>query len=91
MSHTNSMTKVDRRDAKLAMAHIYVAFIALLLGGLAGLLQVFVRSGQFTLPARHWLLSSINSSWCITRSYINYILYLRLPNCKCKSNIWYVH
>ena len=40
MSHTNSMTKVDRRDAKLAMAHIYVAFIALLLGGLAGLLQV---------------------------------------------------
>lgn len=51
MSHTNSMTKVDRRDAKLAMVHIYVAFIALLLGGLAGLLQVFVRSGQFTLPA----------------------------------------
>lgn len=45
------MTKVDRRDAKLALAHVYVAFIALLLGGLAGLLQVFVRSGQFKLPA----------------------------------------
>ena len=51
MSLKNNLTKVDRRDAKLAMAHIYVAFIALLLGGLAGLLQVFVRSGQFTLPA----------------------------------------
>ncbi|MBG9453970.1 cytochrome C [Lysinibacillus sphaericus] len=51
MSLNNNLTKVDRRDAKLAMAHIYVAFIALLLGGLAGLLQVFVRSGQFTLPA----------------------------------------
>ncbi|SOC19705.1 cytochrome c oxidase subunit 1 [Ureibacillus xyleni] len=48
---TKEFTKVDRRDAKLALAHIYVAFIALLLGGLAGLLQVFVRSGQFTLPA----------------------------------------
>lgn len=41
---------VDRRDAKLAMAHIYVAFTALLVGGLAGLLQVLVRSGQFKLP-----------------------------------------
>lgn len=50
MSLTN-LTTVDRRDAKLALAHIYVAFIALLLGGLAGLLQVFVRTGQFTLPA----------------------------------------
>jgi cytochrome c oxidase subunit I len=42
---------VDRKDAKLALAHMYVAFIALLLGGLAGLLQVLVRSGEFTLPA----------------------------------------
>ncbi|AQQ55097.1 b(o/a)3-type cytochrome-c oxidase subunit 1 [Planococcus lenghuensis] len=41
---------VDKRDAKLAMAHIYVAMTALLLGGLAGLLQVMVRSGQFELP-----------------------------------------
>ncbi|MGM7683641.1 b(o/a)3-type cytochrome-c oxidase subunit 1 [Cytobacillus sp. Hm23] len=46
-------TKVDRRDGKLAMAHIYVAFIALALGGLAGLLQTLVRSGKFTLPS--WL------------------------------------
>ncbi|MFJ7840158.1 b(o/a)3-type cytochrome-c oxidase subunit 1 [Lysinibacillus sphaericus] len=51
MSLNNAMIKVDRRDAKLALAHVYVAFIALLLGGLAGLLQVFVRSGQFKLPA----------------------------------------
>ena len=51
MSLNNNLAKVDRRDAKLALAHVYVAFIALLLGGLAGLLQVFVRSGQFTLPA----------------------------------------
>lgn len=42
--------QVDKRDAKLALAHIYVAFIALLIGGLAGLLQTLVRSGQFTLP-----------------------------------------
>ncbi|GGJ65773.1 cytochrome c oxidase subunit 1 [Anoxybacillus voinovskiensis] len=47
----NEMVKVDRRDAKLALAHIYVAFIALGLGGLAGLLQTLVRSGKFELPA----------------------------------------
>jgi cytochrome c oxidase subunit 1 len=47
----NEVWKVDRRDGKLAMAHIYVAFIALALGGLCGLLQVLVRSGKFTLPA----------------------------------------
>ncbi|MGD6966757.1 b(o/a)3-type cytochrome-c oxidase subunit 1 [Rossellomorea vietnamensis] len=45
------MTKVDRRDGRLALAHLYAAFIALALGGLAGLLQVLVRSGSFTLPA----------------------------------------
>ncbi|WP_075982075.1 b(o/a)3-type cytochrome-c oxidase subunit 1 [Bacillus massilinigeriensis] len=43
--------KVDRRDGKLAMAHFYVAFIALALGGIAGLLQVLVRTGKVTLPA----------------------------------------
>ncbi|MCA1063129.1 b(o/a)3-type cytochrome-c oxidase subunit 1 [Rossellomorea aquimaris] len=43
--------KIDKKDASLAMAHIYVGFIALALGGLAGLLQVLVRSGRFTLPA----------------------------------------
>ncbi len=43
--------KVNRKDAKLAMAYIFVAFTALALGGLAGLLQTLVRSGRFELPA----------------------------------------
>lgn len=43
--------KISKRDAKLAMAHIHVAFISLFLGGLCGLLQVLVRSGKFNLPA----------------------------------------
>ncbi|MFC4322723.1 b(o/a)3-type cytochrome-c oxidase subunit 1 [Litchfieldia salsa] len=47
----NQDTKVNSLDAKLSMAHIYVAFIALVLGGTAGLLQTLVRSGQFILPA----------------------------------------
>lgn len=42
---------VDRADAKLSMAHIYVAFAAVLLGGIAGLLQTLVRSGSIQLPA----------------------------------------
>ncbi|CAM3892604.1 b(o/a)3-type cytochrome-c oxidase subunit 1 [Mesobacillus zeae] len=48
---TAALKTVDRRDGKLAMAHFYVAFIALALGGLAGLLQTLVRSGKFELPA----------------------------------------
>ena len=51
---TSSLKKqlefVDRKDAKLALANIYVAFIAVLLGGIAGLLQVLVRSGAVELP-----------------------------------------
>jgi cytochrome c oxidase subunit I len=43
--------KVDRRDGRLAMAHFYVAFTALAIGGLCGLLQTLVRSGKFELPA----------------------------------------
>ncbi|MGE6260275.1 b(o/a)3-type cytochrome-c oxidase subunit 1 [Heyndrickxia sporothermodurans] len=42
--------KVDKRDAKLSMAYIYVAFIALAIGGLMGLLQTLVRSGKLQLP-----------------------------------------
>ncbi|MDP4550991.1 b(o/a)3-type cytochrome-c oxidase subunit 1 [Alkalihalobacillus macyae] len=42
---------VDRSDAKLSMAHLYVAFGAVLLGGIAGLLQTLVRSGTIVLPA----------------------------------------
>ncbi|WP_080845512.1 b(o/a)3-type cytochrome-c oxidase subunit 1 [Cytobacillus gottheilii] len=51
MINSADKLKVDRRDGKLVMAQIYVAFIALLIGGLAGLLQVLVRSGRFELPA----------------------------------------
>lgn len=43
--------KVHARDAKLVMAHLYVVLIALLLGGFAGLLQTWVRSGKLILPA----------------------------------------
>ncbi|MBM7703265.1 b(o/a)3-type cytochrome-c oxidase subunit 1 [Metabacillus iocasae] len=44
-------TMVNKQDSRLAMAHIYVAIIALALGGLAGLLQVLVRTGKFELPS----------------------------------------
>lgn len=44
------MKNVDKRDAKLSMAFIYVAFIALAIGGLMGLLQTLVRSGKLQLP-----------------------------------------
>jgi len=40
----------DRKDGKLVVAHILVAFIALLIGGVAGLLQSMVRSGSLKLP-----------------------------------------
>ena len=50
MQPTAVIKNVAPKDAKLAMANMYVAFIALLLGGLAGLLQVLVRSGEFTIP-----------------------------------------
>lgn len=50
MQQAKELIRVDKRDAKLAMAHIYVAMISLLIGGLCGLLQVLVRSGQFELP-----------------------------------------
>jgi len=40
----------DRRDASLVLAHVLLAFGALLLGGVAGLLQGLVRGGVITLP-----------------------------------------
>lgn len=42
---------VNKRDGQLALSHIAVAFIALFLGAIAGLLQTFVRSGEIELPA----------------------------------------
>ncbi|WP_018933765.1 b(o/a)3-type cytochrome-c oxidase subunit 1 [Gracilibacillus lacisalsi] len=41
---------IPQKEARLVMAHMYVAFISLLVGGLMGLLQTFVRSGSFDLP-----------------------------------------
>ncbi|OLO28548.1 cytochrome C [Alkalihalophilus pseudofirmus] len=41
---------IAKPEAKLYMSFIYVAFISLLIGGLMGLLQVFVRTGHFSLP-----------------------------------------
>jgi cytochrome c oxidase subunit 1 len=43
--------RFNSRDGKLVMAHIIVAYIALLLGGIAGLLQGLVRGGMIELPA----------------------------------------
>lgn len=42
-----TLSKAERR---LYMAFMYVAFISLFIGGLMGLLQTLVRSGEFTLP-----------------------------------------
>lgn len=41
----------DKRDSALVLAHILFAFGALLIGGIAGLLQGLVRGGTITLPA----------------------------------------
>ncbi|MFC5703893.1 cbb3-type cytochrome c oxidase subunit I [Cohnella faecalis] len=41
----------DRNDSALVLAHIFFAFGALLLGGIAGVLQGLVRGGMITLPA----------------------------------------
>ena len=45
------MKSFDRNDGKLVLAHILFAFAALLLGGVAGMLQGMVRGGSITLPA----------------------------------------
>lgn len=43
--------RFSQQDAKLVMAHMYVVLVALIIGGLAGLLQTWVRSGKLVLPA----------------------------------------
>lgn len=47
---TTQTKAFDRKDGALVMAHILFAFFALLLGGIAGLLQSVVRGGMYTLP-----------------------------------------
>lgn len=41
----------DSKDGALVLAHLLFAFFALLLGGIAGLLQAMVRGGTIALPA----------------------------------------
>ncbi len=41
----------DRKDGKLVLAHVLFAFVALMIGGVAGLLQGLVRGGLIELPA----------------------------------------
>ena len=43
--------KINRQDAKLSLAHLYIAFGAILFAGFLGLLQTLVRSETITLPA----------------------------------------
>ncbi|WP_210469715.1 b(o/a)3-type cytochrome-c oxidase subunit 1 [Sporosarcina sp. 6E9] len=40
----------SKKESTLYMAFMYVTFTSLLVGGLMGLLQTFVRSGKYTLP-----------------------------------------
>lgn len=42
---------IPKRDFRLSLANLLIAFIALLFGGIAGLLQGFVRSGFLELPS----------------------------------------
>ncbi len=49
----NNPLRVSRLDGKLVLAHMYFAFVALLIGGVAGLLQSMERSGRIELPG--WL------------------------------------
>lgn len=41
---------LSKKESKLYMTFLYVAFASLLIGGLMGLLQTLVRAGKFTLP-----------------------------------------
>ncbi|TQS74692.1 b(o/a)3-type cytochrome-c oxidase subunit 1 [Ornithinibacillus gellani] len=45
-----AIRSIHAPDAKLTMAHMYVAFAALFVGASMGLLQTLERSGKFTLP-----------------------------------------
>ncbi|WP_284140101.1 MULTISPECIES: b(o/a)3-type cytochrome-c oxidase subunit 1 [unclassified Virgibacillus] len=48
--HEPERLPITKAESRLYMSFIYVAFIALFVGGLMGLLQTLVRSGSFTLP-----------------------------------------
>lgn len=49
----NTPTKelvLSKQERRLYMSYMHVAFVALFIGGLMGLLQTLVRSGEFQLP-----------------------------------------
>lgn len=50
-NQTEAGVTFNREDRSLVLAHVLVAFGALLLGGVAGVLQGLVRGGMITLPA----------------------------------------
>lgn len=45
-----SKASIDRRDAAITIAHLVFAYIALLIGGVAGMLQGLVRGENIKLP-----------------------------------------
>jgi cytochrome c oxidase subunit 1 len=45
------INQFDQRDSSLILTHVIFAFMALLIGGIAGLLQGLVRGGMIELPA----------------------------------------
>jgi len=47
---TSKLFSFSKKESRLYMSFMYVTFISLLIGGLMGLLQTFVRSGKYTLP-----------------------------------------
>ncbi|MEK5071538.1 b(o/a)3-type cytochrome-c oxidase subunit 1 [Sporosarcina sp. FSL K6-1508] len=47
---TTNQLPLSKKDSRLYMAFMYVTYIALLVGGLMGLLQTLARSGKYTLP-----------------------------------------
>lgn len=77
MKKTAENEKVHPLDAKLSMAHFYVAIIALALGGFAGLLQTLVRSGRMEF-CRYNVLSITYGSRSFTCSGANNFLYHRI-------------
>ena len=47
----SKLSTFDRQDGRLVIAHVLFAFGALLIGGIAGMLQGMVKGGTITLPA----------------------------------------
>jgi cytochrome c oxidase subunit I len=43
--------KINRLDAKISLAHLWMAFVAIFIGSICGLLQGLVRGGVVELPA----------------------------------------